>query len=78
MDQHDGSGRSRSEQSFKATNGASSRLNYAPLEQLQTDLTNNTIAPYTLISPDQFNDMHSTLAAGFTYNGTHYTGDSSS
>ena len=27
------------------------------------------------ITPDQFNDQHSTLTGGFTYNGVHYTGD---
>ncbi len=48
---------------------------YAPLEQLQTDLTNNTESQYNFITPDQFNDMHTGLAGGFTYNGIHYTGD---
>lgn len=48
---------------------------YAPLEQLSADLTNNTVGRYNLITPDQFNDMHSALNGGFTYNGTHYTGD---
>jgi phosphatidylinositol-3-phosphatase len=48
---------------------------YAPLQQLTTDLNNNTVAKYTLITPDQFNDMHTGLANGFTYNGTHFTGD---
>jgi hypothetical protein len=45
---------------------------------LQTDLNNNTVAGYNLITPDQYNDMHSSLDAGFTYNGTHYTGDQAS
>jgi len=49
--------------------------NYAPLEQLANDLSNNTVARYVLITPDQFNDMHTALSSGFTYNGTHYTGD---
>ena len=41
---------------------------YAPLEQLQTDLNNNTVAQYNWITPDQFNDMHSNLTGGnFTY-----------
>jgi len=43
--------------------------------QLQTDLTNNTYAAYNWITPNQYNDMHSALSGGFTYNGTHYTGD---
>ena len=49
--------------------------NYAPLQQLTTDLANNTVARYNWITPDQYNDMHSTLDGGFTYNGVHYTGD---
>ncbi|MGH8102257.1 MAG: alkaline phosphatase family protein, partial [Chthoniobacterales bacterium] len=28
------------------------------------------------ITPDQYNDAHSSLNGGFTYHGTHYTGDS--
>jgi len=48
---------------------------YAPLQQLQTDLNNNTVARYNWITPDQYNDMHSSLSAGFTYHGVHYTGD---
>jgi len=63
---------------FSATNGSSSAANYAPLQQLQTDLTNNTVARYNWISPDQFNDMHTALTGGFTYNGMHYTGDQAS
>jgi hypothetical protein len=42
---------------------------YAPLQQLQTDLTNNTVARYSLITPNQFNDMHSSLNTDFVYNG---------
>ena len=67
---------------FNATNGGNNTTpsnplasHYAPLQQLQTDLANNTVARYNLITPDQFNDMHSTLPNGFTYHGTHYTGD---
>ena len=63
---------------FSATNGASSAQNYAPLQALATDLANNTVSNYNFISPDQFNDMHSTLSGGFTYNGVHYTGDAAS
>ena len=48
---------------------------YAPLQQLANDLTNNAVAQYNVITPDQYNDMHTALSAGFTYNGTHYTGD---
>ena len=67
---------------FTATNGGNDPStgnpqahNYAPLQQLQTDLTNNTVADYNWITPDQYNDMHSALSGGFTYNGVHYTGD---
>lgn len=48
---------------------------YAPLEQLTNDLNNNTVSRYNQITPDQFNDMHSALNGGFTYNGTHFTSD---
>jgi hypothetical protein len=48
---------------------------YAPLQQLATDLANNTTAAYNLITPDQFNDSHTALTNGFTYNGVHYTSD---
>jgi hypothetical protein len=67
---------------FTATNGGNdfSPSNpeaqyYAPLQQLQTDLNNDSVASYNLITPDQYNDMHSSLANGFTYQGTLYTGD---
>ena len=45
---------------------------YAPLQQLQTDLNNNTVARYNLITPDQYNDMHTALSTDFTYNGVTY------
>jgi len=41
------------------------RLNYAPLQQLALDLANNTVADYNWITPDQYNDQHSTLAGGY-------------
>jgi hypothetical protein len=43
--------------------------------QLQTDITNNSYAAYNWITPNQYNDMHSALSGGYTYLGTHYTGD---
>src|SRR5262249_652832 len=68
---------------FSATNGSTTSPNfdpsnpeaqhYAPLQQLQTDLANNTLARYTEITPNQFNDMHSSLNTDFTYNGTTWT-----
>ncbi len=67
---------------YNATNGGNDTSmsnpeipHYAPLQQLATDLANNTVARYNLITPDQYNDQHTALANGFTYNGTHYTGD---
>jgi hypothetical protein len=38
---------------------------YAPLQQLQTDLNNNTVADYNWITPNQFNDMHTALFGGY-------------
>jgi phosphatidylinositol-3-phosphatase len=70
---------------FTSTNGGNNPTNtnplaakYAPLQQLQTDLTNNTVAQYNWITPDQYNDMHSNLTGGFTYHGVTYTGDQAS
>jgi hypothetical protein len=40
-------------------------LNYPPLQQLALDLANNTVADYNWITPDQYNDQHSTLANGY-------------
>jgi hypothetical protein len=41
------------------------RSNYAPLQQLFTDLANDSVADYNWITPNQYNDMHTTLSAGF-------------
>ncbi|HTM04592.1 MAG TPA: alkaline phosphatase family protein [Vicinamibacterales bacterium] len=41
------------------------RLNYAPLQQLTLDLQNDTVADYNWITPNQFNDMHTTLSNGY-------------
>jgi phosphatidylinositol-3-phosphatase len=57
------------------TNANPLAQNYAPLQQLATDLANNAVARYNWITPDQYNDMHSTLSGGFTYHGMHLTGD---
>ena len=38
---------------------------YAPLQQLFTDLANNSVAQYNWITPDQFNDQHTALKGGF-------------
>jgi hypothetical protein len=67
---------------FTATNGGDDTTtsnrevsHYAPLQQLQIDLNNNTVGRYNLITPDQYNDMHTALTGGFTYFGVTYTGD---
>jgi hypothetical protein len=52
-------------------------LFYSPLPDLASDLANGTCAQYNVITPDQYNDMHTALTGGFTYHGTHFTGDSS-
>jgi hypothetical protein len=69
---------------FVATNGGDVTTNkntqakhYQPLQQLFKDLKTNQVGGYNLITPDQYNDMHSALTNGFTYHGTHYTGDAS-
>jgi len=54
--------------------------NVNPISQLSTDLandsaTNPTVGAYNWITPNQYNDMHTALNGGFTYNGTHFTGD---
>ncbi|HKW39339.1 MAG TPA: alkaline phosphatase family protein [Burkholderiales bacterium] len=41
------------------------RLHYAPLQQLALDLARNTVADYSWITPNQFNDQHTTLAGGY-------------
>jgi hypothetical protein len=65
---------------FTATNGGNDRTPsnpeakfYAPLQQLQTDLKTNKVAKYNEITPNQYNDMHSSLNTDFTYNGVTWT-----
>jgi len=71
---------------FTATNGGTKTvanfspsnpetLHYEPLEALEVDLAHNAVGKYNVITPDQYNDMHTGLTGGFTYNGVHYTGD---
>ena len=52
--------------------------NVYPLAQLFLDLDNNAVGQYNWITPNQYNDAHSALNGGFTYLGTHYTGDQAS
>ncbi len=67
---------------FTATNGGTAtapdtspsnpQRDYAPLQQLQTNLNSNTVARYNLITPDQYNDMHTALNTNFTYDDVTY------
>jgi hypothetical protein len=57
---------------FTDTNGGNNATpanplshHYAPLQQLLADLANDTVADYTWITPNQYNDMHTTLSAGY-------------
>jgi hypothetical protein len=45
------------------------------LDQFFTDLSAGNVGRYNWITPDQYNEMHSSLPSGFTYHGTAYTGD---
>jgi hypothetical protein len=53
---------------FRDTNGgcpASASTLYPPLQQLALDLQGDAVADYTWITPNQFNDQHSALSAGY-------------
>src|SRR4051812_42558674 len=52
--------------------------NVFPLSQLFLDLVTHNVGKYNWITPNQFNDAHSALKGGFTYQGVTYTGDQSS
>ena len=41
------------------------RTQYAPLQQLALDLQNDDVADYTWITPNQFNDQHTTLSTNY-------------
>ncbi len=71
---------------FTTTNGGTTTVgdystsntevpHYLPLQELQRDLDKDSVGRFNAITPDQYNDMHTGLSGGFTYNGTHYTGD---
>jgi hypothetical protein len=82
--QYDYAAKHNPEVFFSDTNGGNNSTHsnplwdhYAPLQQLQTDLADNTVADYNWITPNQFNDMHTALAGSFTYNGTTYLNSSS-
>ena len=48
-----------------ATSSNPAAVNYAPLQQLQIDLSYNTAAQYNWITPNQSNDMHTALSGGY-------------
>jgi phosphatidylinositol-3-phosphatase len=57
---------------FSDTNGGDNtttsnrlRFHYEPMQQLKYDLANDDVADYNWITPDQYNEMHSGLTAGF-------------
>ncbi len=57
---------------FNDTNGGNNATtsnplstHYAPLQQLFTDLANDTVADYNWITPNQYNDMHTALNGGY-------------
>jgi hypothetical protein len=53
---------------FRDTNGgcpAALSTHYPPLQQLALDLQSGRTADYTWITPDQFNDQHTKLSAGY-------------
>lgn len=52
--------------------------NVYPLTQLADDLARSKVGKYNWITPDQYNDQHSSLNGGFTYQGTLFTGDQAS
>ena len=52
--------------------------NVYPLSQFFADLSGHNTARYNWITPNQYNDAHSALSGGFTYNSVHYTGDQAS
>ncbi|MGC2786134.1 MAG: alkaline phosphatase family protein [Roseiarcus sp.] len=64
---------------FEDTNGGNDpgrnnpmAKNYAPLQQLESDLTNSTVARYNWITPNIHNDMHSSSKTDLAHNGVTY------
>ena len=49
--------------------------NVRDLGALPGDLTNNVVGCYNWIAPNPYNDAHSALPGGFSYQGSLYTGD---
>ena len=57
---------------FSDTNGGNDATSanplsaqYAPLQQLAVELAKDSVADYNWITPNQYNDMHTALAAGY-------------
>jgi len=50
-------------------------INVFPLTNLWPDPAGHQVGRYNWITPDEFNDMHSSLPGGFLYQGVLYTGD---
>jgi hypothetical protein len=48
-----------------ATTTNPARLNYAPLQQFFMDLQTENVPAYNWITPNQYNDMHTTLNGGY-------------
>ncbi|MBV8684638.1 MAG: PEPxxWA-CTERM sorting domain-containing protein [Caulobacteraceae bacterium] len=64
---------------FTATNGGNNPTpsnteasHYLPLQDLAANLASNNVSRFNYITPDQYNDMHSSLNTNFTYNGVTY------
>ena len=51
--------------------------NVYEISNLFSDLSNNTVGRYNWITPNQYDDAHSSLSGTFTYAGTNWTGDQS-
>ena len=49
--------------------------NVYPLARLFKDLANDSTGRYNWITPDLYNDAHTSPRGGFTYHGEHYKGD---
>jgi hypothetical protein len=47
------------------TTANAQRLQYAPLQQLALDLQADRVADYTWITPNQFNDMHTSVSGSY-------------
>ena len=51
------------------------KTNVYPLTNFWADLANNNVGRYNWVTPNQYNEMHSSLPSGYTYHGVAYTGD---